>query len=189
MRFLADYLAEYIVNKKHLKEGQFEIYRFGFLVAFELIICILSSMLIAILLAAFFEYLYVLVVLFTLRFYFGGFHFQHCFSCFILSTFVLDFPLVIMDYFVFHQIIYIILFLSCIFALFLGVRLSEHSDFKSVRENLFFLKKRRIIIIVITLLNTYFLIFKIEKYLFLSIFCILIVAVSLFIKIFLKRKS
>mgnify|MGYP001150615078 CR=1 FL=1 len=59
MRFLADYLAEYIVNKKHLKEGQFEIYRFGFLVAFELIICILSSMLIAILLAAFFEYLYV----------------------------------------------------------------------------------------------------------------------------------
>jgi accessory gene regulator B len=89
MEYVSEKLTEYIISKGIIKREDYALYFYGIQTGLETVICIIASMIIAVVTKSFIEYLMVLCVLMPIRSYTGGIHMKTFYSCFLCSVVVL----------------------------------------------------------------------------------------------------
>lgn len=82
---IAEILADYVIKKGVVKEDEREVYEYGFLVALEMLLCLITCFIISVFLHTIPEYILFFVVFIPLRSYAGGLHLDNYWSCFFLS--------------------------------------------------------------------------------------------------------
>lgn len=85
MKRLAKALSEYVVHKGVVKEEEYSIYEYGFLIALEIILSLLISLGIAYALHMVVEGILFFIIFIPLRSYAGGLHMEHYWTCLLLS--------------------------------------------------------------------------------------------------------
>lgn len=89
MEKLADNLTKYVIAKKKNAKTDYEILKYGFQVGIEVFVCIVVTMIIAIYMHMFIEFLLLLGIFFIVRAYGGGIHLNNFTSCFWCSSVVI----------------------------------------------------------------------------------------------------
>lgn len=82
---IAERLADYIIQKGTIKEEEREIYEYGFSIAIEVLLCVITCFSISMMLHTFVEGILFFVIFIPLRSYAGGLHLSSYWSCFSLS--------------------------------------------------------------------------------------------------------
>lgn len=95
MEYLAEKLTRYVISKGTISEEDYRVYKYGLQTGMEMILCMAISSLIAIGLKSFFEFLFLVLVFFPLRAYYGGVHLKHFLSCFVCSCTVITSVLIL----------------------------------------------------------------------------------------------
>lgn len=88
MECLAEYFTNYILKKEMINENDYEAYRYGFLTGMEMLLCCITSLIIAITFGSLIKLFVFIAVFFPLRAYSGGAHMKHYYACFICSNLV-----------------------------------------------------------------------------------------------------
>lgn len=120
MEYLAEKLTQYIISKGTVSKEEYGVYKYGLQTGMEMILCMVISGMIAIHLKSFLEFLFLVIVFFPLRSYFGGIHMKHFLSCLVCSCTVITGILVFVRKFVFADgisFIFVILLLAGSYAL------------------------------------------------------------------------
>lgn len=82
---IAEFLADYVIEKGTVKEEERGVYEYGFLVALEKALCLITCFVISIALHTIPECILFFVIFIPLRSYAGGLHLDNYWSCFSLS--------------------------------------------------------------------------------------------------------
>ncbi|MBQ9610598.1 MAG: accessory gene regulator B family protein [Lachnospiraceae bacterium] len=96
---LADKMIEFQVSKGTIHSEDANIYRYGYILLFEIIINIFISFLMGILLGKIQEVIFFLLLFITLRSFCGGYHAKRIWECIVLSNAVMACAIVINIYF------------------------------------------------------------------------------------------
>lgn len=82
---VAKFLADYVIQKGTVKEDERELYEYGFQIAIEAVLCIVTCFVISLILHTIPEGILFFVIFVPLRSYAGGLHLDNYWSCFSLS--------------------------------------------------------------------------------------------------------
>lgn len=88
MQYLSKKITDYIVKVGVVSKESYAIYQYGFQIAFEMLSCFLTSLIIAIYMHMIIEFVISTVIFIFLRTYAGGIHLNSFIGCFICSTVV-----------------------------------------------------------------------------------------------------
>lgn len=120
MEYLAEKLTQYIISKGSISKEEYGVYKYGLQTGMEMILCMVISSMIAIHLKSFLEFLFLVIVFFPLRSYFGGIHMKHFLSCLVCSCTVITGLLIFVKKFVLSDgisFVFVILLLAASYAL------------------------------------------------------------------------
>ena len=84
MEVLADFLTNYIVEKRAISKEDYEIYRYGLLTGLEILICMAVCFFIGMQMGMMVQCMIFLLVFFSLRSFLGGLHMNSFMACFFL---------------------------------------------------------------------------------------------------------
>lgn len=82
---VARFLADYVIRHDTVKEEERGIYEYGFLIALEILLCMITCFVISMIMGAFGEGILFFLVFIPLRSYAGGLHLDSYWSCYSLS--------------------------------------------------------------------------------------------------------
>lgn len=85
MGSIAKFLANYVIQKGTVEEDEREMYEYGFQIAMESVLCIITCFIISLVLHTIPEGILFFVIFVPLRSYAGGLHLDNYWSCFSLS--------------------------------------------------------------------------------------------------------
>lgn len=86
---LAIWLTEYVLSRCAIKKEDYAIYKYGFQTGIELLLCVVTSMIIAVCLDQKWECILFMLIFFSQRAYVEGIHMKKFSSCFLLSCVVI----------------------------------------------------------------------------------------------------
>lgn len=183
MEWLADKLTNYIIKKKIIDSGSYEIYYYGMLTGLELVLCVAICFIIAIYLKSLLEFIVLIGLLFSLRAYVGGIHLKHYLACLICSCLIITFLLIVAH--TWNPDIRIAVAVTFI-TVFLINRLAPEATKERVKDHeevVFFDKQRKRILFGIAVLDIVFLILELKVFWTLIMYTLLVVLVSMILGI------
>lgn len=89
MEKIAELLTNYIIRKKAISEEDYEIYKYGFQIGTEMLVCMAVCCLIAVRMNMFDKCIILLLLFFSLRSFVGGLHMNSFGACFVCSCAVI----------------------------------------------------------------------------------------------------
>lgn len=150
MEYLAELLTKFILRKDVIDESEYEIYRYGFLTGMEMLVCCMTSLVIAIYLNALMKLIVFIFVFFPLRAYCGGIHAKHFYMCFICSNLVIVAALLIpSELFAGNGM----LLVECFLLLLTDCMAYKAIIYEDDAEKKYFCKMRKITMVIIALFS------------------------------------
>ena len=143
---LAEGLTKYILKQGVVKEEDFAIYKYGFQTGIELLLCVVTSIVIAVCMGKGFECLLLMVSFFSLRGNMDGIHMKHFSSCYLLSCAVIICGLKLSEMMIVPDIVMLVMVMIA----FIGMYVLSTCSFVMVKKDeiyTYFSKQRKKVLI------------------------------------------
>lgn len=98
MESLAKKLTDYLIEKNTILEEDYEIYKYGFQIGIEMLICMVTCFGVAIHMNMIGQCIIFFIIFFMLRSYVGGLHMSSFWGCFLCSNLVVFLTLLLIKY-------------------------------------------------------------------------------------------
>lgn len=156
---IARFLANYVIQKGTVKEDEREMYEYGFQIAIESVLCLITCFVISLMLHTIPEGILFFVIFVPLRSYAGGLHLNNYWSCFSLSCLTFFAIMIIGKYLTISMYIALVLLLFLEVAVYNMYPVENSNRVVDADENRHFKKRLQqflLIDIIIAILCTVF---------------------------------
>lgn len=187
---MAQKLAYMILIRNYINDDQYDIYKYGFKVAIEIMSFIIMTTVFAVITGMFIEYIILLFVFGGLRSYTNGAHLSRPEVCLVVSVIVFGGILLASKYLSINtDILLVALFITSGFMWFAGP-MNDSNYIMDQNEKKYFTQKLRKVLVAIAMLAVGILFLQKEIYFRIIVFGLLVNAISMLIgKIQFSKKS
>ena len=175
----AEKLTVYTIKQGSITENDYEVYKYGFQIALEMIVYMVVSVLIAIYMNMLTEGLTFFGVFILLRSYAGGLHLKHYYSCFLCSCFVLIGTMLLVKNFVLPVSVAWIIIGSMIFGIKKFTPIENINRRLENEEKDYFARKINVILLCIALCSVGLGVIGMSKYVTTIAFTMAVVVLSM----------
>lgn len=178
-------IATWLVKNTEGTDDDFEIYKYGLQTGFEQIVYIITCLSISIFLNAVIPMVLIIVIMFLVRAYIGGFHFEKAIPCYIFSVVTTIAILMLSDIVIGSKIIYSAGNILLVIVSY--ICLSSDSKDLEKNEYKFYLKKLSKNLILIFVLNIIMFLFNRNQELRIICYTLILVIASFVFDVILSK--
>lgn len=179
MYYISKRLTDYILKKGVIEEKDYDIYNYGFVCFFEVMLSTVTSIIIALFLGMLRPCLFFFLIFIPMRSYGGGLHLNSYFACYIASCLILTISLLAIKYVTLPLFVSFLIYIASAAFIFLIGPVDHPNRSVNAYENDIFKKKTNITLFFSTVISVILLFYRNNSYLMLEAIIFVFLAVTL----------
>lgn len=179
MYYISKRLTDYILKKGVIEEKDYDIYNYGFVCFFEVMLSTVTSIIIALFLGMLRPCLFFFLIFIPMRSYGGGLHLNSYFACYIASCLILTISLLAIKYVTLPLFVSFLIYIASAAFIFLIGPVDHPNRSVNAYENDIFKKKTNITLFFSTVISVILLFYRNNTYLMLEAIIFVFLAVTL----------
>lgn len=181
MEMIAQKFTKYLLEKDAITFDEYEICRYGLLTGMEMILCIMTCLIISAYMGMVTECSILFAVFFSVRSFVGGLHMNSYKACFIFSCLVVFLTLATVKYLPMAKIISLTFSMGELVLLLCLKPIENVNRYVNEKEKLVFLRRIRQAVITILVIQIFFYVANLERYLMTITYSLGIIIFSMFL--------
>lgn len=113
MEKISEKITNILLDKKYIEQSMYEIYKYGIMMLFEIMLSFITSIIISCAMGMFIEGIIFLAVFIPIRSYLGGLHMKRYISCFLCSAITMAIILLLVKYLEPQPVVSVVILSTC----------------------------------------------------------------------------